>query len=77
MKLLRYGPVGQEKVALLDHQGRLRELSSHIAGLSGAALLPASLDLLRSIDPSALPEVNGTPRIGPCVAGLGKSFVSA
>lgn len=72
MKLLRYGPPGHEKPALFDHQGRLRDLSRHIPDLAGNALLPASLDSIRSLDPNCLPEVPGTPRIGPCVGRVGK-----
>jgi len=72
MRLLRYGAPEQEKPGLLDAQGTIRDLSGHVSDLAGDALLPASLDRLRQIDPAALPKVNGTPRIGPCVAGVGK-----
>jgi len=70
MKLLRYGPQGLEKPGLLDTQGQLRDLSGHIADLSGDVL--ADLDRLRAIDPASLPQVSGTPRLGPCVGGTGK-----
>ena len=72
MKLLRYGKAGQEKPGLLDAQGQIRDLSNVIQDLGGEALLPASLDRIRKTDPSTLPRVDGTPRIGPCVAGVGK-----
>jgi 2-keto-4-pentenoate hydratase/2-oxohepta-3-ene-1,7-dioic acid hydratase in catechol pathway len=72
MKLLRYGPAGQEKPGLLDAQGTLRDLSGVIPDLAGDALLPASLDRLRGLDPATLPAVAGTPRIGPCVGRVGK-----
>lgn len=72
MKLLRYGMPGQEKPGLLDAQGQIRDLSDVIADVGGEALLPASLDRIRKTDPSTLPRVDGTPRIGPCVAGVGK-----
>jgi len=76
MKLLRYGPPGQEKPGLLDAQGRVRDLSAHVADLSGAALLPDSLARLRALDPDSLPLVAGTPqaglRLGPCVGRVGK-----
>lgn len=72
MKLLRYGVVGGEKPALLDGDGRVRDLSGHIKDICGAALLPSSLESLRSVDPTTLPEVADTPRIGPCVGGVGK-----
>ncbi|WP_312427172.1 fumarylacetoacetate hydrolase family protein [Serratia sp. (in: enterobacteria)] len=72
MKLLRYGEPGQERPGMLDAQGRLRDLSQHIADVSGAALLPASLAKLRALDSAALPLVEGQPRLGACVGGIGK-----
>lgn len=72
MKLLRYGPLGQEKPGLLDAAGTLRDLSAHVADIGGAALSPDSLARLRAIDPSTLPAVPGTPRIGACVGAIGK-----
>ena len=72
MKLLRYGPPGQEKPGLLDAEGRLRDLSGVIGDVGGEALLPGSLARLAALDPSDLPAVSGTPRLGPCVAGVGK-----
>jgi 2-keto-4-pentenoate hydratase/2-oxohepta-3-ene-1,7-dioic acid hydratase in catechol pathway len=72
MKLLRYGPQGQERPGLLDAAGAIRDLSAVIPDLSGAALRPATLARLRQIDPNDLPLVSGEPRLGPCVAGVGK-----
>jgi 2-keto-4-pentenoate hydratase/2-oxohepta-3-ene-1,7-dioic acid hydratase in catechol pathway len=72
MKLLRYGAKGQEKPGLLDPQGRIRDLSGHIADIGAAALLPDNLARLKALDPAALPLVTGTPRLGPCVTGTGK-----
>lgn len=72
MKLLRYGPPGQEKPGLLDAGGRIRDLSAHVSDLAGAALLPDSLARLKAVDPASLPLVAGEPRLGPCVAGTGK-----
>ncbi len=72
MKLLRYGPVGAEKPGLLDAEGTLRDLSNHIADLSGEALSDESLAKLRALDPSSLPVVDGEPRIGACVGHVGK-----
>jgi 2-keto-4-pentenoate hydratase/2-oxohepta-3-ene-1,7-dioic acid hydratase in catechol pathway len=70
MKLLRYGPQGQEKPGILDSDGHIRDLSAHVADLSGQVL--TDLDRLKSIDPASLPKVDGNPRLGPCVAGTGK-----
>ena len=72
MKLLRYGPRGQEKPGLLDRNGKIRDLSGKIGDLGPASLAPAALDALRKLDPESLPLVSGTPRIGPCVADVPK-----
>ncbi len=72
MKLLRYGPVGGEKPGLLDSNNVIRDLSGVIPDVAGDVLLPESLARLRALDVSALPKVEGTPRLGPCVAGVGK-----
>jgi len=72
MKLLRYGPPGREKPGVLDAKGTIRDLSGVIADVGGDALLPESLAKLRQLDPKTLPAVDGSPRIGPCVAGVGK-----
>ena len=72
MKLLRYGQPGQERPGMLDAQGRLLDLSQHIADVGGAALSPASLAKLRALDSAALPLVEGQPRLGACVGGIGK-----
>ena len=72
MKLLRYGPPGQEKPGLLDRNGTIRDLSGNIRDLDGAALAPATLDRLRGLDPASLPAVAGAPRLGPCVGSVSK-----
>ncbi|GAK28741.1 fumarylacetoacetate hydrolase family protein [Serratia liquefaciens] len=72
MKLLRYGAPGQERPGILDPQGQIRDLSQHIADLSGEALLPEALDKLRALDINLLPRVEGQPRLGPCVGHIGK-----
>ena len=72
MKLLRYGPPGQEKPGLLDRSGRIRDLSGQIADLKGSALGPRGLDRLRNLDAESLPLVEGKPRLGPCVGRIGK-----
>jgi len=72
MKLLRYGPKGQEKPGLLDADGQIRDLSSVVDDIAGATLTDAGLAKLRAVDPASLPVVEGNPRIGPCVARVGK-----
>jgi 2-keto-4-pentenoate hydratase/2-oxohepta-3-ene-1,7-dioic acid hydratase in catechol pathway len=72
MKLLRYGNAGEERPAMVDAMGGLRDLSGVVGDIVGATLLPASLERLRGIDPNSLPLVAGTPRIGQCVGDVGK-----
>lgn len=70
MKLVRYGERGAEKPGLIDAEGRLRDLSAHVADIAGPVL--ADLSALRAIDPAGLPLVEGNPRYGACVGGIGK-----
>lgn len=70
MKLLRYGPRGQEKPGILDADGQIRDLSSVIGDLSGDVL--TRLPDLAKTDLKSLPIVSGNPRLGACVAGTGK-----
>lgn len=72
MKLVRYGPPGGEKPGLLDSGGDIRDLSGVIDDVAGAALAPESLARLRALEPAGLPQVNGAPRLGPCVGRIGK-----
>ena len=72
MKLLRYGPMGQEKPALLDNNGRLRDLSDKLNDLGGTNLDPDRLAALSNIDVETLPVVEGSVRIGAPVAEVGK-----
>jgi len=72
MKLLRVGEPGNERPAMLDAQGELRDLSHYIDDLAGEALLPSSLEKLRQLPLSELPKIGGQPRIGACVGRIGK-----
>jgi ureidoglycolate lyase len=72
MKLLRYGPKGQEKPGLLDADGQIRDLSKVVDDITGATLTEAGLAKLRATDIATLPVVDGNPRIGPCVGRIGK-----
>jgi len=71
MKLMRVGPLGQEKPAILDKDGKVRDLSGHVADIGGAAISPEGLAKIAAIDPASLPEI-AVDRIGACVAGTGK-----
>ena len=72
MKLLRYGELGQEKPGMVDADGQIRDLSGVIDDVAGQALLPDTLEKLAHLDVSLLPVVDGNPRIGACVNGVGK-----
>jgi 2-keto-4-pentenoate hydratase/2-oxohepta-3-ene-1,7-dioic acid hydratase in catechol pathway len=72
MKLLRYGPAGQEKPGLLDRNGDIRDLSNYVPDITAAELAPAALDALGAIDPATLPLVEAAPRLGVPVSGIGK-----
>lgn len=76
MKLLRYGPAGQEKPGLLDDHGQVRDLSAVIPDLAGSSLLPDTIARLKGLDINSLAVVPGTPqkdlRVGPCVGQVGK-----
>jgi 2-keto-4-pentenoate hydratase/2-oxohepta-3-ene-1,7-dioic acid hydratase in catechol pathway len=72
MKLMRYGRKGQEKPAMLDGQGRVRDLSGLIGDLAPKHLSPAGLAALRAIDADRLPLVDNPGRIAPPYAGVGK-----
>jgi len=70
MKLLRYGPVGQERPGIVDADGRIRDLSGVIADLTPETV--ADLGKLKGLDLAALPVVEGDPRIGVPVKGISK-----
>jgi len=72
MKLLRYGPVGQEKPGVLDSEGRIRDLSGVVADITPKELWGEGLAALKAIDPASLPLVEGQPRYGVPVNGVRK-----
>jgi len=72
MKLLRYGPKGQEKPGTLDAEGRIRDLSGVIADITPEQLYGPALEALKAIDPATLPLVEGQPRYGVPVNGSRK-----
>ena len=72
MKLLRVGPAGHERPALLDADGGIRDLSSLVDDIAGVALEPDNLARLATLDPKTLPLIKEPGRIGPCVGRVGK-----
>jgi len=67
VKFLRYGPPGEERPGVVDQDGRMRDLSDMMSDLSGA-----NLARLGRVNPENLPRVEGAPRLGPPVGGVGK-----
>jgi len=67
MKLCRFGQPGQEQPGLVDDQGRIRDLSGIVADITVDAI-----SAVRAADPATLPVVEGTPRYGVPVKGIGK-----
>jgi 2-keto-4-pentenoate hydratase/2-oxohepta-3-ene-1,7-dioic acid hydratase in catechol pathway len=72
MKLMRFGPKGQEKPAILDADGNMRDLSSVVNDISKEQLLPENLASLADVDVNSLPIVEQGVRIGACVGNVGK-----
>ena len=72
MRLLRVGPLGRERPAVLDANGDIRDVSHLIDDWDGPALADEVLKQLRRVDVSSLPKMDPASRIGPCVAGVGK-----
>jgi 2-keto-4-pentenoate hydratase/2-oxohepta-3-ene-1,7-dioic acid hydratase in catechol pathway len=72
MKLLRHGPLGQEKPGILASDGTMRDLSGHVGDIGGSALSDAGLAALAKVDAMSLPLVAAGTRLGACVAGTGK-----
>ncbi len=71
MKLMRVGQPGQEKPAILDAQGKVRDLSAHVKDIGGDAISPEGLAKIAALDLNTLPVLS-EDRIGACVAGTGK-----
>ena len=72
MKLLRVGPAGQEKPAVLDADGIIRDLSEHLTDLESFALSDESLSKVQAMDLSKLPPIDAAGSIGACVGNVGK-----
>ena len=72
MKLLRFGPKGNEKPGLLDADGVIRDLSGVLPDLTSAQLAAGALARLADVDPSRLPAVAQPVRYAPVVADIGK-----
>jgi 2-keto-4-pentenoate hydratase/2-oxohepta-3-ene-1,7-dioic acid hydratase in catechol pathway len=75
MKLVRFGPPGQEKPGLVDTDGTIRDLSGVVSDIDGTTLSRQSLDRLRAMDAKSLPAAPAGARIGPCVGNV-RNFIA-
>ncbi len=57
---------------MLDDNGTIRDLAGVVDDIGGASLLPEGLEKLKKLDSNSLPAVEGSPRMGSCVTGIGK-----
>ena len=72
MKFLRCGPLNKEKPAVLDNNGKIRDISSHIDDLNPQNISFTNLEKLKNINLESLPEIPSSERIGSCIANPGK-----
>ena len=72
MKLLRVGEKGKEKPAILDDDGKIRDISSHVSDLNPHNLNFETISKIQSVDTSRLPEISSDQRIGSCITSPGK-----
>jgi 2-keto-4-pentenoate hydratase/2-oxohepta-3-ene-1,7-dioic acid hydratase in catechol pathway len=72
MKLMRHGPKGAERPALVDNEGKVRDLSGLLRDITSSTLEPAALARLQDVDIANLPVVGSPGRIAPPWSGMGK-----
>jgi 2-keto-4-pentenoate hydratase/2-oxohepta-3-ene-1,7-dioic acid hydratase in catechol pathway len=72
MKLLRVGEKGKEKPAILDADGKIRDISSQINDLNPENLNFETMSKIQSADTSSLPELSSNQRVGSCITSPGK-----
>lgn len=69
---MRVGNVGQEKPAILDNDGVIRDLSAHITDIDGDSFTNGDAEKIAALDLSTLPVVDSATRIGQPIARVGK-----
>ena len=72
MKLLRIGEKNKEKPAILDNEGKIRDLSGHINDLDCNNLNFGTIEKIKKIDTSSLQEISSSERVGACISNPGK-----
>ena len=80
MKILRVGEIGKEKPAVIDKNGKLRDLSSIVKDFTPETLNNETINKIKKINFSSLPEIGTGQRVGSCVSnpskfiGIGLNF---
>jgi len=76
MKLMRVGEFGQEKPAILDDNGIIRDLSAHVSDIDGDLFSTGGVKKIAALDLASLPVVDANVRVGPVISKVGNLFVS-
>ena len=75
LRLVRYGPIGEEKPGLLDDQNQIHDLSAFIEDITPSQLSDEALEEIAEIPLDQIPVVPGDPRLGIPLTGIGKIVV--
>ena len=74
MKLVRFGPIGDEKPGVLDKDGNLRDLSGIVSDINSSLIASGGLNDIRSLNFENLPLAPKEARIGSCLASVPNFF---
>ena len=77
MKLMRVGEFGQEKPAILDENGIIRDLSAHVSDIDGNLFSTGGVNTIAALDLASLPAVDANVRVGPVISKVGKFITFA
>ena len=72
LRLVRFGPLGEERPGIIDERNRIHDLSAFIDDITPDQLSDAALEEIATIPINQLPLVQGDPRIGVPLTGIGK-----
>ena len=72
LRLVRFGPIGEEKPGLLDDQNQIHDLSAFIEDITPSQLSDEALEEIAEIPLDQIPVVQGDPRLGIPLTGIGK-----
>ena len=72
LRLVRFGPIGEEKPGLLDDQNQIHDLSAFIEDITPSQLSDEALEEIAEIPLDQIPVVPGDHRLGIPLTGIGK-----